>query len=228
MEQENHRQIWGEEPNYKIFISHKAEDKLLATRLKDNLKFYKISCFVAHQDIAPTKEWQEQIEITLKTADGFIALLTEKFSESDWTDQEIGYAYARKIPIIPIIIGKTPYGFIGKIQGLKCDLENEFNKIVSLLLGSDPKMLDHYITLVKTSESFDYSNNLSVFLSDINTLSTEQINQLIFAFKHNSQVSDSYGFLGTRPYKGNLISKGLQFELKRITGKDYNNELSEE
>jgi hypothetical protein len=224
MEQINHIQIWGEEPNYKIFISHKAKDKLIASTLKENLKDLQVSCFVAHEDIVPTKEWQSEIEKALYSADAFIALLTKEFSESDWTDQEIGIAYARKIPIIPIRLGKDPYGFIGKIQGLKCDIENEYEEIISVLLGNNKRMVDHFITLVETSGSFDWSNKLSTFLSKIGELDSEQIHRLINAFKTNSEVSYSFGFRGEKAYKRDLFSKGLYYELKRITGKDYSQE----
>jgi hypothetical protein len=227
MEKINISQIWGDEPSYKIFISHKADDILLALKLKDNLKSFNVSCFVAHQDIIPSREWQIEIENALFSADGFIALLTKKFHESDWTDQEIGFASARKIPIIPINLGKNPYGFIGKFQGLKCDLDDEFGKIISVLLGKDSRMVDHFITLVENSKSFAQSNLLSTYLSKIERLDNTQIERLLDAIKFNSQVSSSIGFLGEKASDGHFFSKGLYYELKRITGKDYQEKIKE-
>jgi hypothetical protein len=213
--------IWGSEPCYKIFISHKAEDKKLASSLKENLKAYDLSCFVAHQDIVPTKEWQAEIESALQSADGLVALMTEKFSESDWTDQEIGFAYSRNIPIIPVRLGRDPYGFIGKIQGLNCDIEKEYQKIISILIGKDEKMVNHFISLVEHSGSYDRSNNLATFLSSIEKLELEQIERLILAFNKNSQVSSSMGFRGHKTRNGFIYGRGLYFELRRITGIDY-------
>ena len=51
--------------------------------------------------------------------DALIAILTPGFNESKWTDQEIGVAIGRKVPIVPIRIGLDPYGFIGKYQALQ-------------------------------------------------------------------------------------------------------------
>lgn len=215
------RRIWGGEPNFKIFNSHKAENKVVASQLKENLKQYGISCFVAHEDIQPTLDWKEEIENAIFSADALIALLTEKFSDSNWTDQEIGIAYARKLTIIPVRLGKDPYGFIGKIQGLNCDLENDFRKVVSLLLKKSSKMVDVYINCVQGSKSFNESNYLATLLRDIESMNEEQAIALINAYNTNAEVSGSHGFAGRKPYKHEKFSEGLIEELKRITGKDY-------
>ena len=44
------------------------------------------------------------------------ALLTEGFHESNWTDQEVGFALARGILVIPVKYESAPYGFMGRIQ----------------------------------------------------------------------------------------------------------------
>jgi len=107
------KRIWDNDC-FRVFLSHKAEVKKEAAILKDKLKFYGISCFVAHEDIHPTKEWQNEIENALHTMDSFVALLTEEFHDSLWTDQEVGFAFGRGVPIISVKLGKDPYGFIGK------------------------------------------------------------------------------------------------------------------
>lgn len=52
--------------------------------------------------------------------DFFISLHCEGFSNSVWCQQEVGYALARGVKIIPLKFdGKeNPTGFIGKYQGL--------------------------------------------------------------------------------------------------------------
>ena len=109
--------LW--KPNYlRLFLSHKAEYKREASMLKDAMEYFGVSCFVAHEDIEPTKEWQDEIEKALFTMDALVALMTENFSNSYWTDQEIGVAIGREVPVIPIRLGTDPYGFIGKFQAL--------------------------------------------------------------------------------------------------------------
>jgi len=82
--------------------------------LKERLQLLGVSCFVAHEDIHPGHEWQDEIENALASMDGFAALLTEGFHDSAWTDQEVGYALARGVPMIAVRLGRDPYGFIGK------------------------------------------------------------------------------------------------------------------
>jgi hypothetical protein len=87
--------------------------------LQQALLRYGISSFVAHNDIEPTREWQNEIIKALFTMDALVAILIPGFKESNWTDQEIGVAVGRDVLIIPIRKGLDPYGFIGKYQGLQ-------------------------------------------------------------------------------------------------------------
>ena len=104
--------------HFKLFISHLSIDKTRATNLRGVLKSFAISCFVAHEDIEPTKEWQVEIEKALFSMDALTAVLTEKFHESKWTDQEVGVALGRGMAVLPIRTGIDPYGLMGKYQGV--------------------------------------------------------------------------------------------------------------
>ena len=122
--------LWGE-GGIRVFISHKAEDKLLANDIKKSFRAYHVASFVAHEDIEPMKEWQSEIERALYSMDLLVALLTPAFSESNWTDQEVGVAIGREVPVVPIRLGKDPYGFIGKYQAIQ---ETSASKIVEKII----------------------------------------------------------------------------------------------
>lgn len=109
---------WQGTTDLRVFISHISEHKDKATRLKTCLTPYGISGFVAHEDILPTLEWQHEIERALYAMDAFIAIHTKGFSQSFWTQQEIGFAYARGVKIISLKMGEDPTGFISKQQAL--------------------------------------------------------------------------------------------------------------
>jgi hypothetical protein len=85
---------------FKLFLSHISSFKKETAKLQKSLLSYGITSFVAHEDIEPTKEWQSEIEIALKTMDGLASLLTPGFHESKWTDQEVGVAIGRSVPIL--------------------------------------------------------------------------------------------------------------------------------
>ena len=208
--------IWDKDC-FRVFLSHKSGVKKKTSVLKDALKIYGISCFVAHENIHPTKEWQNEIENALHTMDSFVALLTEKFHESLWTDQEVGFAFGRGVPIISVNLGEDPYGFMGKFQALSCTWETAPIEIVKLLIKKEP-MINAYINAVLKCPSYDEGNNLSELLPYIDSLSDSQIDKMINAFNENSQVYDCYGFNGKKP---TFYGEGLLHHLRRITGNDY-------
>jgi hypothetical protein len=76
--------------------------------------------FIAHEDLIPSLEWEKEIHKFLRTADLFVAVMTKRFRESLWTDQEAGIAYERDMEFFPIVVDMVPYGFVGKYHGMKC------------------------------------------------------------------------------------------------------------
>ena len=213
---ETSRRIWGEN-GYRVFVSHKVEAKKEAAQLKARLQVFGVACFVAHEDIHPTKEWQDEIESALTSMDAFVALLTPDFHDSLWTDQEVGFALGRRVPIIAIRVGRDPYGFIGRFQALSCPWEAAAKELVDLLI-EQPGMLDAYVTAVGRCSSFDHGNTLSQTLPRLGTLADDQVQLLVAAYNENDQLQGSYGFSGTWPSK---FGDGLAVHLSRITGRKY-------
>lgn len=110
--------FWGN-CELKVFISHLSKDKAKATALAKELKKYGATGFVAHIDIEPSEEWLKTLEFALQSMDVMLALLTERFKESDWTVQEIGFALGKGVPIVAIRKGMDPFGFFGKWQAIQ-------------------------------------------------------------------------------------------------------------
>lgn len=210
------KHIWGE-GRFRLFLSHKAEVKKQTAKLKEGLQEYGVSSFVAHSDIRPTKAWQDEIENALSTMDAFAALMTANFHESDWTDQEVGFAFARGVPIIAIKLGRDPYGFIGKFQALSCSWEKAPEEIVKLLIKHD-RMVNAFVNAVERCNYFDGGNKLAAILPEIEQLTDDQADALICAYNTNSQVGGSYGFNGGKPLK---YGTGLFEHLKRLNGRKY-------
>jgi hypothetical protein len=205
------KRLWVD-GDFRLFLSHKAEVKREAATLKDVLQYYGVSAFVAHEDIHPTKEWQDEIENALVTMDGFVALMTSGFHDSDWTDQEVGYALARGVPIIAVRLGRDPYGFLGKFQALTSKWDSAPEDIVKLLIKND-RMLSAYISALRRCPSFDTGNMLSQILPSIESASQQQIDEMINAFNANDQLQGSFGFNGTKP--NTIWGRGLLPHLHR-------------
>lgn len=189
--------IWV--PNrFKLFISHLASDKLLVTELKKKLEAYGIDCFVAHQDIDPTFEWQDVIESALQTCDALAAFLTDKFHESNWTDQEIGFCVSRRVLIIPIKIGINPYGFIGKYQALNSAKDSSTEvaeKILDILLLNpltSAKISEAIVEDFVQSGSFESARARSLLLPKIKTWTPELLKSIDNSIRTNGQVSGAF------------------------------------
>ena len=107
-------------PGYlRAFVSHLSESQRKVGHLRNALETWGISCFIAHQDIEPSREWQAEIEAGLSSMQLMIALIEPGFTKSGWTDQEIGFALGRDVDVVPLLIDGIPHGFIGKIQGIQ-------------------------------------------------------------------------------------------------------------
>lgn len=120
----------------RLFLSYSDKDKFLAGNIKENLSKFNIGVFLAHEDIPPTQEFQEEIIQNLKECDAFLPLLTKNFLNSEWTSQEIGIAYAFQKPMILLKTDVDPYGFIAKYQALKIkedSLEESCMKILDVI-----------------------------------------------------------------------------------------------
>lgn len=104
------------EGQLRVFLSHLAKHKVFAFQLQAALTKYGICSFVAHKDIKPDAEWQKEIEKALQTCHALVALLNDGFKQSDWTDQEVGYALGRDIPVFSVSLDMAPYGLFGKRQ----------------------------------------------------------------------------------------------------------------
>ena len=202
----------------RVFLSHKDEYKSQATNLKERLEKYGISCFVAHKDIQPTKEWMQEIENALVSMDVLVALMTEDFHDSDWTDQEIGVAVARHTPIIPVKIGKDPYGFIGKYQalsGIWRDIPKMAGDVFGIIVNhsaTKEKIKKSVIHAFKNSASYEES---IFFVTEVlpcfEELEDLYIGEIIAAFSENSQIYDCFAAKARLPDL-----------LYRWTGSQYN------
>ena len=130
----------------KAFISYETTDVKYASELSAVLKQYNIDAFVAYNDAEEAKEFTPEIKKALKAVDFFISIHTKKSLRSPWCQQEIGFAFARDIKIIPINLGKNPKGFIKGVNAIvrnADDIAVVTEKIFEIL-STNPKTSEWY------------------------------------------------------------------------------------
>ena len=208
--------IWGDS-GFRLFLSHKTEVKRETSGLKERLKFYGVAAFVAHEDIHPTRTWQDEIENALHSMDGFVAIMTEDFHDSLWTDQEVGFALARGVPVIALRMGKDPYGFLGKFQALSTSWDEAAEGVVKLLINRD-RMFSTYLQALRNCRSFDDGNVLSRILPALEKLTEQQVDELVTVNNENREVRYSFGFRGN---KSSQWGDGLIPHLHRLGAKRF-------
>lgn len=129
---------WENNDNLKCFISHSTAQKGRANELKNLLAPYKISGWVAHNDIKPNKYWQKEILKGLNSMDLFIALITDDFNKSIWCQQEAGFAMGRGVEIIRLKLDKAdPLGFIADKQACIVQTGKTIDNIVNTIRESE-------------------------------------------------------------------------------------------
>jgi nucleoside 2-deoxyribosyltransferase len=184
---------------FRLFISHLSSEKIFAAELQESLLDYGISGFVAHNDIEPTLEWQTQIETALATADSLVALLHPAFHKSNWTDQEIGFAMGRGLPVFAVRFGQDPYGFIGRFQGfagsgktadtLAKELFDSYRKNKQ----TQKRMAEVLMNLFEDSGSFAAAKSRIGYLEDLESWDSSFVPRLGAMLEANSQISGSWG-----------------------------------
>jgi hypothetical protein len=184
---------------FRLFISHLAVHKKWASQLQEALLPYGISAFVAHSDIEPTTEWQDQIETALLTCNALVALLHENFHESKWTDQEIGFAMGRGVPVYSVHFSEAPYGFIGRFQafnGSKNDpteLAHQIFKAYYKNKQTKKAMSEVLVRLFEQSGSFQEAKARIGYLEELDVWEPSFAKRILLAAESNGQINGSWG-----------------------------------
>jgi hypothetical protein len=183
--------------------SHHTSFKGPASRVSAQLRPWGVDGVVAHEAIEPTRKWQEEIESALRTCDALLAFLTLEFVGSRWCDQEVGFAVARRLLIVPVKIGVDPHGFMGQYQAISVSPEPNSSspyKVANAIfdaLARNPKTASAMAPAItrRFATSDSYQNTIDVFplLEAINSGSWtgQMAKEVKKAGDLNSQVRDA-------------------------------------
>lgn len=213
-------EIW--KPNcIRVFISHRDNFKAEAQELSDHLLDFGVSAFVAHSSIEPMEKWQKVILNGLETMEIMLAFVTKDFHESYWTNQEIGYAIARDIPIISLKLeNQDPKGFIYETQAIKGSLDSvnsyisALYKVLSKKLENKSRMQTALIEAFVQSPNWDQTRSRFEMLKEhVTDLNDDELGRIINAFSVNNALYEAI-------YLTNHYER-LQKYLRAATRKNY-------
>ena len=180
----------------RLFISHCDGHKEKANELAEALEPYGISSFVAHDSIEPMTIWQTEILKGLETMEIMLVFVTDDVQKSIWTNQEIGFALGRNVPIVSLKLqGQDPSGFIGKQQALKCsynDVAAAAPRIYRLLaekLGNGERLQTSLIRAFLSSPDFSEAKRRFERMKDVvSKLSDAELADIVAGFRENDQL----------------------------------------
>lgn len=191
------RRIWPD-GRFRLFLSHVSKHKRAISKLRAQLGLRGIAAFVAHEDIEPSREWQQEIELALRSMHALAAVLTPDFHDSKWTDQEIGWALGRGVAAIPVRLGLDPYGLVGKFQGVRGTLDQPEALAVSiakiLLKNSQThgEMRRSLVASFRTADSHIMAQALRKILVTVTDFTEDEKTSLRNACTENKNVAEAY------------------------------------
>lgn len=196
----------------RIFISYSHKDKKIAGAIKEAFNYYGMEAFLAHEDIKVGQEWIDVILTNLKQFDVFVAVLSKNFFESEWTNQEVGFAICKGTIVVPISIdGTIPSGFLRIFQALtkfeyKEYQKSYFDKEIILdckesifdvikIISANPdfreNIKDSLIRGLTNLWSYRTAEKHLALLNELQPFSSEQINEIINQSLNNRQIYEA-------------------------------------
>lgn len=178
----------------KAFLSYSTRDKELAGELRELLATASIDLFLAHQTLAPSAEWRQEIKKQISSREIFILLLTKNFHGSKWTDQEVGMAIAQRKTILPLQYPEPPYGFVSDYHAIRVtDLGRTLCDVIRGILSQYPKerspVRRRFVSALCKSTTFHAAlSSLLVLQHNFFPLTRKEKAKILEASKKNNQI----------------------------------------
>lgn len=190
---------WADQP-LRLFFSHVHEDRVFVGKVKRLMADrFGTDVFVAHDDISPSKRWREVIKAGLNSCDALLALWHPRFHESQWCDQEVGWALGRNIPVVPI---RPPNfdrsavrdGFMEEHHDFTLpDLHEWYvaTRVLPVLLQdkrTHDKAFAATVEALVGSSNFNHTRSLWQHIEREPVITSDQLRRLEYAVETNDQV----------------------------------------
>jgi hypothetical protein len=199
-----------------IFISHSHDDRAFAVELKNALRIIGFQGFVAHMDIEPTHDWEEEILKALRSCVTLIVITSDQAKSSPWVNHEIGAGAVLDKPALSISHGCAPWTLISHNQALSWELpppglyigpREALKKNIDALCHSLEKLgvvtVRHLIEGLGSCRSFNESEAVVSVIEresqSVGGLSMDEADRLAYLASINNQVSNSHGAQRTLP-----------------------------
>lgn len=104
--------------SYRVFISYSHDDSAAASSIVSVLKDNGLTV-LWDQDFAFGRGFEEQIKSFIAYAHVFLPLITARSSQRGWVHQEIGYALALNVPVLPVAVDVLPSQMLERLHAVR-------------------------------------------------------------------------------------------------------------
>ncbi len=132
---------------YRVFVSYAHEESDLAHQIVAILRQQGLTVFWDKTLSAGPVRFDEQIATFIAHAHVFLPIITPASAERGWVHQEIGYAMALRVPVLPICKGRTPDAMLQMLHAVE--------------LGDDPSTLAERLTYSVVDGAAKSADNLA-------------------------------------------------------------------
>ena len=193
-----------------IFLSYSTKDEDAAKIVKTELKNRGIDCFFA-PDYLRTGNFLDELKEKLKSSDAIIALLSQNFRESDYTNHELGFALGLEKHRILICLDDTlPYGLLKDEHGICCSESSvittiqDIEEAVFKITKYEKEHIDDCIESLCASGNWYDAARRAEKIQDVAQFTKDQINKIANTIICNDQVRTSWD---ARPILNEILRK---------------------
>lgn len=187
-----------------VFISHSHDDKEVALELKGTLRILGFQGFVAHEDIEPTREWENEILGALKRCTALIAVASPSGRASAWMNQEIGAVVIRQRPVLAVKHGCAPWAMLYRYQSIPWERvpQGRYGKSPAreLLEANIPRLIGalgqvslitshHLVEGLGETRSFEEARVIAQQISGIGRLGPEEAARMVYLAASNPNIT---------------------------------------
>jgi hypothetical protein len=120
----------------KTFISYSSQDSALIQRLHGSLDAVGANPYVAEWWLEAGQPLADKIRRNIEDSTCLLTMLSDEANNSAWVHEEIGYAIAKGIPVIPVLeVGVKVRGFLEGLEYIPYD-KYDFDETIYKILTS--------------------------------------------------------------------------------------------
>ncbi|HXU39478.1 MAG TPA: toll/interleukin-1 receptor domain-containing protein [Blastocatellia bacterium] len=139
----------------RVFISYTSKNLGIAARIDKAMRTNRLKP-VWDRDLSQGEDFAEEIKRFIAFAHIFLPIITTEAVQAGWVHQEIGYALALRVPILPVTLGDVlPDKMIRKYQALRL---NELPTMSELTSNLPRSKFDTLIRRYSRPENALYEN----------------------------------------------------------------------